>query len=108
MFRLFVGLELSPELRAALGGLCAGVPGARWVDDENLHVTLRFVGEVDAHLADDLAEELRFLRAPAFGLRLAGVDRSSPIRPWSICATRSRAFACASVSPPKAGASPRM
>ena len=47
MLRLFVGIDLPPELKLAVSLLCAGVPSARWVDAGNLHVTLRFIGEVD-------------------------------------------------------------
>ncbi len=70
--RLFVGLALPPPLRAALHGLQGGLRGARWVAPENLHLSLRFVGEVDRRQANDLAEELAFVRAAPFGLRLAG------------------------------------
>lgn len=47
MLRLFVGIGLPPETKLRLSLLCAGVPGAKWVDAGNLHVTLRFIGEVD-------------------------------------------------------------
>ena len=73
MIRLFVGLGLSDGLRETLAGLQAGVPGARWVPPENLHVTLRFVGDVDRGQAEDLADGLSLIRAPAFDLTLAGV-----------------------------------
>ena len=41
MMRLFLGLTLPEDIRARLAGLCGGVPGARWVTPENLHLTLR-------------------------------------------------------------------
>lgn len=50
-----------------------GVPGARWQDDEQLHLTLRFVGEVDRHLAADIAAALAAIHFPAFDLALSGV-----------------------------------
>jgi len=72
MIRLFVGIELPPELRLRLSLLCSGVPGARWVDPGNLHLTLRFIGEVDEGTAADIDEALAEIRAPRFTLTLAG------------------------------------
>lgn len=54
MVRLFVALALPELLRNQLMWLGGGVPGARWVKPENLHLTLRFIGEVDSGTADDL------------------------------------------------------
>ena len=73
MPRLFVGLRPPRDLRAALLGAMGGVEGARWQDDGQLHLTLRFVGEVPLAEAEDLAAELGRVRASAFTLRLAGV-----------------------------------
>ncbi len=72
--RLFVALDLPWELRErldALGG--GGIPGARWVPTENLHLTLRFVGEVPPHRAEEIDLALAALRGRAFALTLAGV-----------------------------------
>ena len=52
--RLFVGIALPEDLRARLTALQQGVPGARWIDPDNLHLTLRFIGEVDSVQAHDL------------------------------------------------------
>lgn len=71
--RLFVALPLPEDARARLAALQSGVPGARWVDRDNLHVTLRFVGETDRHGAEELDAGLGSIRAPAFCLTLAGV-----------------------------------
>lgn len=73
MIRLFVGIELPSELRLRLSLLCGGVPGAKWVDPGNLHLTLRFVGEVDEGTASDIDEALAQIRAPRFSLALAGI-----------------------------------
>lgn len=73
MIRLFLGLDLPPDLRERLGALGAGLPGAHWVPEDNLHITLRFIGEVAEHVADDLHDALVGLRAPAFTLDIAGV-----------------------------------
>jgi 2'-5' RNA ligase len=72
--RLFVGLELPWELRRRIGMLAgAGIPGARWVPEENYHVTLRFIGEAPRYLAEEIDHALGALRAPAFTLALAGI-----------------------------------
>jgi RNA 2',3'-cyclic 3'-phosphodiesterase len=72
MIRLFVGIELPPELRLRLSLLCVGLPGARWVDPGNLHLTLRFIGEVDEGMASDIDAGLARVRAPRFAVTLAG------------------------------------
>jgi 2'-5' RNA ligase len=50
-----------------------GIEGARWVDEENLHLTLRFVGEVERPAADDLAAALDQIAAAPFTLTIDGV-----------------------------------
>ncbi|MEQ8333294.1 RNA 2',3'-cyclic phosphodiesterase [Nisaea sp.] len=72
MNRLFVALALPDHVRAALSGLRRGFPGARWVAEENFHLTLRFIGEVDNRAMDDIAEELDRVREPGFDLELDG------------------------------------
>jgi len=72
VIRLFVGIMLPPELRLRLSTLASGLPGAKWVDAGNLHVTLRFIGEVDEGMARDIDEALLQIRAPRFSLALAG------------------------------------
>lgn len=73
MPRLFAGLRPPRDVRQALTGAMGGVEGARWQDDGQLHLTLRFVGDIPAPEAEDLAAELGRLRAAPFALRLAGV-----------------------------------
>jgi RNA 2',3'-cyclic 3'-phosphodiesterase len=73
MLRLFVGIALPPELKLRLSTLCTGVPGARWVDAGNYHVTLRFIGEVDEGTASDIDAALLQIRAPRFAVTLQGV-----------------------------------
>jgi 2'-5' RNA ligase len=75
MLRLFVGLALPPELKLRLSLLTSGVPGARWVDPGNYHVTVRFIGEVDEGTASDIDAALAQIRAPRFMLALAGVGQ---------------------------------
>jgi 2'-5' RNA ligase len=71
--RLFVGLDLPWDLRERLAVLSGGIPGARWVPAANYHVTLRFIGEVAAHQAEEIDHALAALRARGFPLTLAGV-----------------------------------
>ncbi len=73
MLRLFVALDLTEEIRRRLAGLAGGVPGARWTEPENLHLTLRFIGEVPEDQAMDIDAALAEVRAPAFPLILDGV-----------------------------------
>ena len=73
MVRLFVGVELPEDVRERLATLCAGVPGARWVPPENLHLTLRFIGEVDGGEAEDIYHALSAVRPRSFDITLSGV-----------------------------------
>lgn len=71
--RLFVAIALPEALRARLAGLQQGLPGARWVDPDNLHLTLRFIGEADSDQAQDLDATLSHVRAERFPITLAGI-----------------------------------
>jgi 2'-5' RNA ligase len=71
--RLFVALRPPRPIRTALIAAMHGISGARWQDDEQLHLTLRFIGEVDRHRAEDIAAALGGLHAPAITARIAGV-----------------------------------
>jgi 2'-5' RNA ligase len=75
MIRLFVALELPDAVRQRLTGLMGGVPGARWTESENLHLTLRFIGEVENDRAHDIDAALAEVTAPAFDLILDGVGQ---------------------------------
>jgi len=74
MFRLFVAIALPEDVRTRLDLICAGVPGARWIEPESMHLTLRFIGEVPGDLAEDIDAALLQVSAPAFDLVLSGVD----------------------------------
>ncbi|WP_119167168.1 RNA 2',3'-cyclic phosphodiesterase [Algihabitans albus] len=71
--RLFVALSLPEDVRERLDMLDSGLPGARWVAAENLHLTLRFLGEVDSAQARDLDDTLSAIDAPGFALTLQGL-----------------------------------
>lgn len=71
--RLFVGLPLPLEIRQSLAMLASGLPGAKWVNLKNLHLTLCFIGNVDNAKAEDIDCELSAIFLPAFSLTLDGV-----------------------------------
>ncbi len=80
MPRLFVALEIPGPVRERLALVQGGVPGARWVRPENLHLSLRFIGEVDEHAAADLDAQLGRITAAGFDLRIADVGSFGPDR----------------------------
>ena len=71
--RLFVAIDLPWHLREPLARLARGLPGARWVPEQNLHLTLRFIGELPAHRAEEVDLALSTLRGKRFSLVLTGV-----------------------------------
>lgn len=73
MVRLFVALRPPPAIRDLLADTMDGVHQARWQDDEQLHLTLRFIGEVDRPVAEDVAAALGQVHAPVPTVRLSGV-----------------------------------
>jgi 2'-5' RNA ligase len=73
VLRLFVAIALPPDVKLNVSTICSGLPGARWVDAGNYHITLRFIGEVDEGLASDIDAALARIRAPRFAVTLAGV-----------------------------------
>ena len=72
MPRLFVGLRPPSPVRDALLDAMEGIENARWQDDDQLHVTLRFVGEVDERTADDLVDALAAIRLERFSSAIEG------------------------------------
>lgn len=73
MIRLFAAIAAPEAAAEALAPLAHGLPGARWVPRDNLHLTLRFAGEISETVAEDLDSALSAVTAPAFDLTLAGV-----------------------------------
>lgn len=73
MHRLFVACRPPREVRSALLAHMGGVDGARWQSDDQLHITLRFIGEVTSDVANEIAEALSTIRAPALEVALNGV-----------------------------------
>ena len=75
MHRLFVALRPPAMVRQQLLATMQGVPGARWQDDDQLHLTIRFVGEIDRHQAEDVAAALGRVRGQLVTARINGVGR---------------------------------
>ncbi len=73
MIRLFVGLALPDTHRQQLEALQNGISGARWVASQNLHITLRFIGEVDENVAEDIATALDVVRAVPMDVTLKNI-----------------------------------
>ncbi|KAB2657084.1 RNA 2',3'-cyclic phosphodiesterase [Brucella tritici] len=86
MPRLFTALEIPRDAALSLSLLRGGLPGARWIDVENYHITLRFIGDVEGHVADEVANALDRVRRPEFMLNLSGVNAFGSKKPHSIYA----------------------
>src|SRR3954470_20494582 len=86
MPRLFTGLEIPKALGEELSLLRGGLPGARWIDPENYHVTLRFIGDVDEETAQEIAWLLGKVRRKDFELRLDGLFSFGGRKPRAIVA----------------------
>ena len=86
MPRLFTALEIPRDAALSLSLLRGGLPGARWIDVENYHLTLRFIGDVEGHVADEIANALDRVRRPSFPLALSGVGAFGSKKPHAIWA----------------------
>lgn len=86
MPRLFSGIEIPAEIAERLTVLQGGLEGARWVDPENYHITLRFIGDVDGSTAERFSEALADIVAPRFLLTLDGLGSFGRGRPRAVWA----------------------
>jgi 2'-5' RNA ligase len=86
MPRLFTALEIPRNAAMSLSLLRGGLPGARWIDVENYHITLRFIGDVDGRTADELVERLDRIDRPEFQIRLDGIGSFGSKKPHSVWA----------------------
>src|SRR2546430_8766160 len=87
MPRLFTGLEIPFDVGQSLSLLRGGLPGARWIDPENYHVTLRFIGDVDDVIAHEVASLLGRVRRGAFEPRGEDLKTFGGRKPRAIVAT---------------------
>jgi 2'-5' RNA ligase len=86
MPRLFTGLEIPPEIGQSLSMMRGGLPGARWIDPENYHMTLRFIGDIDDALAREIASLLDQVRRRGFAMRFDGLSSFGGRRPRAVIA----------------------
>ncbi|MGH1573037.1 RNA 2',3'-cyclic phosphodiesterase [Methylobacterium sp. P31] len=88
MPRVFTGLAVPSEIAAALKACQGGLPGARWIEPGDFHVTLRFLGDVEATLADDVVEALAEMRQrPALTVTLEGLGIFGGDKPRALYAS---------------------
>src|SRR5512136_3019959 len=86
MPRLFTGLEIPAEIGQSLSFLRGGLPGARWIDPENYHVTLRFIGDIDDHIANEVAHSLVSVRRRPFDVSLKALSSFGGNKPRAVVA----------------------
>lgn len=79
MPRLFVAIDLPLETKAELGSRCSGIIGARWVVSENMHLTLRFIGEADAARLEEIKIKLGAVSTAPFTFHLRGFGQFPPV-----------------------------
>ena len=87
MPRLFTGLEIPPSVSQSLAMMRGGLPGARWIDPENYHITLRFIGDIDGALAREIAGMLGRVHRRPFELRVNGLLSFGGRKPRAVVAT---------------------
>ena len=87
MPRIFTGLEIPADIGRELSMLRGGLPGARWIDPENYHLTLRFIGDVDDVVAHEVASMLGMVRRTEFELRFDALASFGGRRPRALVAT---------------------
>ncbi len=78
MIRLFIGIDLPDAIKKDLYSICYGVPRVKWVPEEQLHLTLRFIGEVDGGVFTDIRDSLEDVRMNSFSIKLKGFGHFPP------------------------------
>ncbi len=86
MPRLFTGLEIPSDLAMDLSMLRGGLSGARWIDAENYHLTLRFIGDIDDSTARDIHSTLEQIRHPPFMVTIEGLTSFGGTKPRAVVA----------------------
>lgn len=87
MPRLFTGLEIPADVGFALSLKRGGLAGARWIDPDNYHITLRFIGDVDGQTADEVADSLdRLSHSLRFPVRLTHMGTFGGDKPRALFA----------------------
>jgi 2'-5' RNA ligase len=86
MPRLFTAIEIPADIGQSLAMLRGGLPGARWIEPESYHLTLRFIGDVDGIMAQEIAVLLGQVRRAPFELTLNGLDSFGGRKPRAVYA----------------------
>jgi RNA 2',3'-cyclic 3'-phosphodiesterase len=86
MPRLFTALEIPRDAAMSLSFLRGGLPSARWIDAENYHLTLRFIGDVESRMADEIVAALDRVRRAPFPVTLRGLGAFGGKKPHSVYA----------------------
>ncbi|WP_349358426.1 RNA 2',3'-cyclic phosphodiesterase [Stappia sp.] len=86
MPRLFTGLEIPSDTGLMLSLLRGGLRGARWIDPENYHITLRFIGDIDDRMADEVADAFARIERRPVEIRLTGLGSFGNGKPHAVWA----------------------
>ncbi|TBN19973.1 RNA 2',3'-cyclic phosphodiesterase [Agrobacterium cavarae] len=86
MPRLFTALEIPRNAAMSLSLLRGGLPGVRWIDVENYHITLRFIGDIDGRTADEVVDRLDRIDREEFQINLTGMGSFGSKKPHSLWA----------------------
>ena len=78
MFRLFTALDLPDSVKDQLASLGYGIPNARWSKRDQFHLTLKFIGDVEEPISEDIAQALSSIRFFPFEIRLSGLGCFPP------------------------------
>jgi 2'-5' RNA ligase len=86
MPRLFTGVEIPPDIGQSLAMLRGGLPGARWITPDNYHLTLRFIGDVDDMVAQEVALMLGRVKRDPFDLYIERLSSFGGRKPRGLVA----------------------
>ena len=86
MMRLFTGLEVPLDISLDLNFMQSGVAGARWIDRDSMHITLRFIGDIDDATGRDVALALDEAEIRPFSIAIKGIDVFGGNKPHAIIA----------------------
>ena len=84
MPRLFTALEIPTAIAVQVSMLQSGLEGARWIERENFHITLRFIGDVPPPIAREVIYELERVKSPPLDITLGALDVFGNAKPHSL------------------------
>ena len=80
MKRLFVAVDIPPEMREHITSICHGLPNTRWVPPEQIHLTIRFIGEVEGTIFNRISSSLAEVSSDPPLLKIQGIGHFPPRR----------------------------